>query len=98
MSYTLLSVKTRTARKPHRCVWCGEAINAGEKYIDHRYIGEDGPTTDRFHDECDVAMVNSDIGDDGFALYQQERGLTREELSKAGPRGPEGLNNENIPD
>lgn len=74
MSYTLLLSKTRTARKTHRCIWCGEAINAGEKYIDHRYIGEDGPALDRYHPECDEAASRSDTGD-GFNAYQFIRGL-----------------------
>lgn len=79
MSYAMLLSKTRTARKPHRCIWCGEPINAGEKYIDHRYVGDDGPAMDRYHPECDDAVSRS--GDDvaeGFAAYEQLRGLTME--------------------
>lgn len=74
MSYAMLLSKTRTARKPHRCIWCGEPINAGEKYIDHRYVGDDGPTADRYHPECDDAAGRSDTSD-GFNAYQFLRGL-----------------------
>lgn len=74
MRCTLLLSKTRTARKPHRCIWCGEPINAGEKYIDHRYVSDDGPAADHYHPECDEAASRSDTGD-GFVKYQFLRGL-----------------------
>jgi len=43
---------TPTAKREHRCIWCGEAIPLGEKYIRQkgRFDGEwqDNP----WHDEC----------------------------------------------
>lgn len=75
MSYTLLLSKIRTARKTHRCIWCGKLIRAGDKYIDHRYIGDDGPTADRYHPECDEAADRSDTSD-GFIKYQFLRGMS----------------------
>lgn len=38
MSYTLLSQTEPTARKEHRCIWCGETILVGEKHQHERSI------------------------------------------------------------
>lgn len=45
------------ARKPHRCFWCGELINAGEHFIRHcQFEPGEPPAPMRFHSECDVSM------------------------------------------
>jgi hypothetical protein len=53
MSYTLLSEAWRTARKQHRCVWCGEPVLAGEKYRDERSVYDGEMQHHRWHPECD---------------------------------------------
>lgn len=44
MSYTLLSERTRVARKPHRCIWCWQAIKVGESYVEWM-PGQEQPAT-----------------------------------------------------
>lgn len=75
MSYTLLSETTRTARKKHRCIWCGEAIEAGEAYVDERSIFDGGFQHHRWHPEClDDAREGWRAGDDEeFMAYSHER-------------------------
>jgi hypothetical protein len=36
MSYQLIHRGFRKARKPHKCVWCAEVINVGERYEHER--------------------------------------------------------------
>ena len=79
MSYTMLLGKTRTARKTHRCIWCGEAIAVGEKYEDRRYMFEGVFSRDKTHPECLTAMESSDDVGDGFYPYEQLRGMTMDD-------------------
>jgi hypothetical protein len=45
-------VRTLTARKNHRCSWCGEIIKFGERYSRYRvWIGYDTSTV-KMHPEC----------------------------------------------
>jgi hypothetical protein len=37
-----LSDRTPTARKPHRCDWCGDRIEPGTKYRRTTHLGPDG--------------------------------------------------------
>jgi len=43
--------ETPKARKPHRCMSCGEKIEVGEKYIRWRCY-DDGASTNKMHVEC----------------------------------------------
>ena len=45
---------TRTARKPHRCWWCAEAIDAGTKYEWWTWKDDDVVTI-KTHPECKEA-------------------------------------------
>ena len=56
MSYTLLSEATRTARKQHRCIWCGQDIAAAEQYVDERSVYDGDIQHHRWHPECLDAM------------------------------------------
>lgn len=57
MSYTLLSETVRTARKHHRCIWCWQAINAGERYLDERSVNDGEMQRHKWHPECRAAML-----------------------------------------
>ena len=62
-----------TARKAHRCIWCGETILVGEKHA--HYTGKwEGEFQDwRMHSECNAdADTNGEI-QEGFMPYEHER-------------------------
>lgn len=63
-SYHLFSLVTRTAKKPHRCIWCGEGIAAGESYQDERSVYDGAHQTHRWHPEC-LADAQGDWADGG---------------------------------
>lgn len=75
MSYQLLSMVTRRAAKEHKCIWCGEAIDAGKNYCDERSVGDGYMQSFHWHLEClDGAEEEWHGGDDGeFIPYRQER-------------------------
>lgn len=52
MGYTLLSEVEHTARKAHRCIWCGEGIAIGSRYIRERSIFDGEPQSHKWHLEC----------------------------------------------
>lgn len=56
MSYSEIQNRQVTVRKPHRCVWCAERINAGEpaQYRAYKFDGDLG--SDWMHPECYGAM------------------------------------------
>jgi hypothetical protein len=60
MSYYvhLVTLKPK-ARKPHRCIWCGEQIDQGETYVLKKgvYEGYQMQTT-KWHAECDTAACD----------------------------------------
>lgn len=61
---------TRTARKPHRCTYCGEAINIGDKYETWRSV-DDGWFTNKMHPECSADM--SESGEYEYSTYCNDR-------------------------
>ena len=62
-----------TARKPHKCEWCGEAIAVGEKHV--KFVGtfEGDFQSWRMHAECYSATDKWEISE-GFTPYEHERG------------------------
>lgn len=75
---TDLKSKEVCCRKSHRCAWCDEVINAGERAHCRVYIF-DGFTTDYMHLECYEAMGNyPDMRDleDGWMAGDFKRGST----------------------
>jgi len=75
MSYALLSEVTHNARKRHRCIWCGEPILVGTRYIRERSIYDGEPQSHKWHPECrDAAHSGWDAGDDAeFYPGENER-------------------------
>lgn len=71
--------KVRTARKPHRCNWCGEDIKARERHYAWP-VSEDGQIWTVFmHFECQYAMWREGFGE--WDLYENPRGLTNGEFA-----------------
>lgn len=66
---TFLANDTLTARKKHQCTWCGQAIEAGSKYVRQRIIGDDGPCTNKLHPECDTALDDTARHEGGGCIY-----------------------------
>jgi hypothetical protein len=73
--YHQFSLVTRTAHKPHRCIWCGESIKAGESYEDERSIYDGSHQTHRWHPEClaDAQADWADGGDPEFMPWSSPR-------------------------
>lgn len=72
---TTLSHETMTARKAHRCSWCGQDIPVGEVYSRSRVIYEGEPITNKFHLECEAAAdeIGRATGEWEFYPYENER-------------------------
>jgi hypothetical protein len=71
MSWQCLSSADRKARKSHKCIWCGEAILPGEKYVDVTGIFEGDFQNNKFHPECSATQQGED--DESFCAYENER-------------------------
>ena len=52
MSYSLIRESYPVARKPHKCIWCGQAIEAGAEYIDERSVYDGNMQNFAWHPEC----------------------------------------------
>lgn len=55
VSFRQISVAIITARKPHRCTWCGEVIPAGTRYQRQHAAYEGSAYSAAWHEECQVA-------------------------------------------
>jgi hypothetical protein len=81
-----ISDEWRKARKPHRCIWCGEAIVIGETYRHWRGKWEGEVMSNDWHKECDAAAANSDAELEGFEPYSFARGSQEERTQFTTPR------------
>ncbi len=75
MSYTLISEKNYIARKPHACIWCGQRVVIGERYV-REFSVFDGDTQKlKWHPECRQAALDGwRSGDDEeFSPGENER-------------------------
>lgn len=61
MSWTHLSDTQPRARKTYPCRVCLENIEVGEKHVARRGVGDEGPVTIRFHDECERITKSWDL-------------------------------------
>lgn len=61
---------THTARKPHRCYWCGEVIEVGTPYVRWANFVDGGVSVVSVHPECKEAWDNGYRQD--WAYYGEE--------------------------
>jgi hypothetical protein len=75
MSYALLSETFPVAKKRHRCIWCGQHIEPGEKYRRERSVYDGSMQDFAWHPECaDDQQEGLRSGDDAeFIAYSAER-------------------------
>lgn len=75
MSYFWTERKTRTARKPHRCIWCGDAIPVKSVYVYQPGIFHLEFQANHYHTECAAALDEEAAiyGPIEFTPYSQER-------------------------
>ena len=81
MSYHNTAAVNVRARKRHCCTWCGEKIEAGEIYKKWCCIGDDGPMTNKMHNECHAAMgrwIKAQPGEFEFGSGEFTRGCVCE--------------------
>lgn len=67
---------THTARKRHRCDWCGELIQPGDRYQRYFWTNGDDAGGTKMHPECllDSLIEAKDAGPGfEFTPYSQER-------------------------
>lgn len=73
--YRQFSNDKRKARKPHRCIWCGEAIHVGAVYLDERSVYDGNIQRHRWHPECQE-YANREVfgmGETEFDPYDNHR-------------------------
>jgi len=73
---TILTDKDQTARKNHKCIWCGDPINKGELYHLNTVICDlDEFCSGKYHLDCWKAGCSDPyLMEDGFEVYSFARG------------------------
>ena len=81
MGYTLIHETTQKAAKRYVCIWCGEAILAGQTYV-REFSTFDGDTQKlKWHPECrDASADYFQSGEDEFSPHENERPASQETL------------------
>ena len=75
MSAYLDPEHVKSARKSHRCDWCGERIVVGEAYIRQRCFDDGDAGTTRMHVECRAVIVeDTPVGPFEFTPFSNPRG------------------------
>mgnify|MGYP001561660507 CR=1 FL=1 len=62
-----------TARKDHKCEWCGGKIAKGEVHCQFKGKWQGEFQNWRMHDECYENAEDSDSLQDGFTMYEHGR-------------------------
>jgi len=86
VSYQSLTIESRKARKPHRCIWCGQGIAIGEQYTHCRGVMDGGMQTDDWHPEC-RKFAAEECGEDGGSWEFTAWGNERPSLTPGDERG-----------
>lgn len=74
MTCRLIAKILRVAQLPHRCEWCGEPINVGDRYTRIRGVFEGSPLVNKLHMECDRAAIDYCAEhDEGFVSFVNPR-------------------------
>ena len=75
MSYALISERSHMATKRYRCIWCGESIFAGTKYVREFSVYDGDVQKHCWHPECKDAANDffREEGEDEFAPWENER-------------------------
>ncbi len=79
MSFVTICDEQRKARKPHRCIWCGQTIVVGSQYQYVRGVFEGDPQSNHYHLECSAACIEwakEEGGDCEFMPFENERPST----------------------
>ncbi|MGD9590832.1 MAG: hypothetical protein AB7Q37_18480 [Pyrinomonadaceae bacterium] len=71
-TYVLIRESYPRAGKRHRCIWCGERIEIGERHR-HEISRYDGLQDHRWHVECDDDAREALRYDPEFIPYNNER-------------------------
>ncbi len=67
------------ARKTHKCHWCGESIDPGEKYSKWRWVDFGDISTVKVHAECNLAWNSLSYPDNEDVFFGSfNRGCTCE--------------------
>ncbi len=76
MSVDVLLKKQVKCRKAHRCIWCGEIIEAGATVPFCKYVFDGAIHNDHYHLECWAVLLEYDwcADGEGFDAYTFKRG------------------------
>jgi len=80
MSYQVISTTLPTAKKEHKCIWCGESILINELHAKDVGVYECDFQSNRYHIECYNASHTyfKESGENCFEPYDNKRGSTEE--------------------
>ena len=89
VSYHLFSCDETKARKQHRCIWCGEMVEQGNRYLREKSVYDGAFQDFAWHPECKQDQENdiNNGGDCEFISHSAERPHTTTEGSKNGTEG-----------
>lgn len=73
MSYSLLSETTPRAVKQHKCIWCGEPILVGERYVRERSNYDGHMQNFAWHRECKRASAEHFRYEEEFEPHENPR-------------------------
>lgn len=76
--YAQTEPETYKAKKRHRCEWCWQFIEPGERYKRYRWFDGGEASTVKMHDECYGAMQDAAAEEGGYIEWTpgQERPVT----------------------
>lgn len=65
----------KTAGKDHRCIWCGQKINKGDRYTYHAGVFDGDWQSNHYHPECFGCIPEDPYYDpsEGFVPYENDR-------------------------